>query len=125
MNLNEEFKEGEKSREGGHEHRPEHDHSKHPDKHGHEHHEDHGEHKHPVKFDIFVNTREKAWLEKEISYTQVVELAYPNVPEDPKLLYTITYSKGPAENPSGTLVKGKKVKVKNEMEFNVTPTVNS
>jgi Multiubiquitin len=122
MNPNEEFKQGEHGHEGEHEHRPEHGHAEHHDKHDHEHHE---EHRHPVKFDIFVNTREKIVHEKEISYVQVVELAYPNVPEDPKLLYTITYSKGPAENPSGTLVKGKKVKVKNEMEFNVTPTVNS
>ena len=41
--------------------------------------------------EIYVNTRDKEWLEKEISFNAVVELAYGSVSNDPNVIYTITY----------------------------------
>lgn len=73
---------------------------------------------------IIVNTREKEWNEKEISYDEVIKLAFDTSADDENVVYTVTYAKG--ENPhEGSLVKGKSVKVKKGMIFNVTKTRKS
>jgi len=74
---------------------------------------------------IIVNTREKRWDKKEISFEEVVKLAFGSYSEDPNVVYTVTYSKGPERHREGTLVKGKSVKVKCGMIFNVTQTNKS
>jgi hypothetical protein len=74
------------------------------------------------RFEIFVNGTQKSWTEEKISYSQVVELAYPG---QQNKLYTVTYSRGPQENREGKLVNGKSVYVKSGMVFDVTPTVQS
>ncbi|MBO5495648.1 MAG: multiubiquitin domain-containing protein [Eubacterium sp.] len=56
---------------------------------------------------------------KEISYEQVVRIAYPQYEENDQIIYTVSYSKGPSENQKGTLVKGQTVKLKKGMIFNV------
>jgi len=74
---------------------------------------------------IIVNTKEKRWDKKEISYEELVILSVsPNKP-DPNILYSITYSKGPEHHREGSLAKGKSVKVKCGMIFNVYPTNKS
>lgn len=83
-----------------------------------------GDHDHKT-FSIIVNARPKEWGEKVISYKEVVELAYDTSPDNPDITYTITYSKGPESNREGSLVKGKSVKVKDGMIFNVTRTDKS
>jgi hypothetical protein len=75
------------------------------------------------EFKIIVNTREKAWNKAKISYEEVVVLAFSSVEEG--VTYTIDYSKGPKENPEGSLTKGESVEVKDEMIFNVTKTNKS
>ncbi len=74
---------------------------------------------------IIVNTREKVWNEKEISYQQVVELAFGSYSDDPNIVYEITFSKGDDSRHEGTLVKGDSVKVKKGMIFNVTKSDKS
>ena len=78
-----------------------------------------------VKVIIIVNGREKRWNEKLINFKEVVTLAFGSYTDDPNKVYTVTYSKGPKENPEGTMVKGDKVFVKNKMVFNVTATNKS
>ncbi|MFN3664733.1 MAG: multiubiquitin domain-containing protein [Sediminibacterium sp.] len=78
-----------------------------------------------TKVKIIVNGREKDWLEKSITFKQVVSLAFGNCSDDPKTVYTVTYTHGPKENPEGTMVKGSTVIVKNKMVFNVTATNKS
>jgi hypothetical protein len=78
---------------------------------------------HEVK--IIVNTREKEWEEKTISYEQVVVLAFGSYSTEEKAVYTVDYSKGPKENPEGSLVKGQSVEVKEGMIFNVKHTNRS
>ncbi|MDD5569659.1 MAG: multiubiquitin domain-containing protein [Bacteroidales bacterium] len=80
-----------------------------------------------VKFPItiIVNGREKSWGEEKISYEQVVKLAFENYVENAATAYTVTYDKGPRQNPEGTMVKGDNVFVKNKMRFNVTATNQS
>ncbi|WP_281296957.1 multiubiquitin domain-containing protein [Flavobacterium limnophilum] len=78
-----------------------------------------------TKFIIIVNGREKQWCEKTISFRQIVELAFGNFQENPNTVYTVTYAKGPHQNPEGSMVKGDKVFVTNKMVFNVTATNKS
>ena len=84
-------------------------------------------HRHHVRCHcvIIVNTREKKWDKKEISFEEVVKLAFGSYSEDPNVVYTVTYSKGHEHQREGSLVKGKSVKVKCGMIFNVTQTNKS
>jgi hypothetical protein len=77
------------------------------------------------EFTIYVNSKEKTWTEKKISYDQVVVLAFGSISVDPNVIYTITFKKGDNSKPEGTMVKGDVVKVKNEMRFNATQTNKS
>jgi predicted RNase H-like nuclease (RuvC/YqgF family) len=77
------------------------------------------------EFKILVNSREKNWNKTEISYSEVVILAYGSYSTDPNVIYSITYSRGNALNHRGTLVLGDTVKVKNGMVFDVTFTNKS
>ncbi|MES2516084.1 MAG: multiubiquitin domain-containing protein [Bacteroidota bacterium] len=74
---------------------------------------------------IIVNGREKVWPAETISYNQVVKLAFDNAEENDKTIYTVTYDKGPKQNPEGVMVKGDVVCVKNKMVFNCTATTKS
>lgn len=77
------------------------------------------------EFIIIVNGREKQWYEKMITFQQVVALAFGNYQDNPDTVYTVTYAKGPQQNPEGSMVKGTKVFVINKMVFNVTATNKS
>lgn len=72
---------------------------------------------------IVVNARELAWEKDQISYDELVLLAYGVI--DKNTAYTITYSNGPEENREGFVVKGQVVVVCNKMNFNVTGTCQS
>jgi hypothetical protein len=77
------------------------------------------------KFDIIVNTRKKVVTTREVSFNQIVALAFDSVPVGPNILFTITYRRGPHANPEGHLLEGGTVKVKNGMVFNVRATDKS
>lgn len=74
---------------------------------------------------IVVNGREKVWNEKEISFEQVVTLAFGSYVENDQIVYTVTYKRGEGSKPEGSMVKGDVVKVKDKMIFNVTKTDKS
>ena len=84
----------------------------------------HGHHVHHGVV-IIVNTREKRWDKKEISYEQVVILAFGTYSPDPNTVYTVKFSKGSEHKREGSLVKGQSVKVKCGMIFDVTQTNKS
>lgn len=75
-------------------------------------------------FDILVNGDEHEIDTKEITYARVVDL-YVGSGGKPSNEYLVKYSHGPAENPSGTLAPGQKVKVKDGMRFRVAGTGES
>lgn len=86
---------------------------------------DHGNsegHDKPVT--IIVNAREKEWDKKEISYKEVIELAFGEYIENENIEYTVAYSKAHGDK-NGTLTKGESVKVKEGMIFNVNKTDKS
>lgn len=76
------------------------------------------------KFEIIVNGKPKAWHEDTISYSQVVDLAFPP-PHKPTEVFTVQYSHGPKENREGTLVEGQSAIIKSGMIFDVTRTDKS
>jgi hypothetical protein len=80
---------------------------------------------HPRDLVIIVNTREKKWGKWDISYDEVVILAFGSISSDPNVVYTVTFSKGPEPKRDGSLVKGRSVKVKCGMILNVTQTNKS
>ncbi len=74
---------------------------------------------------IIVNGKKKTVVETSLTFEEVVKLAYPNPPDGPLTLFTVTYRKGPKQNPEGNLTTGHKVRIKKDMVFNVTPTDKS
>ncbi len=76
------------------------------------------------KFEIIVNGRPRHWEKETISYTEVVDIAFPP-PHKPTEIFTVQYSHGPPKNPQGTLVEGQTVTVKSGMIFDVTRTDKS
>jgi hypothetical protein len=77
------------------------------------------------EFTIFVNTREKKFTGKEISYEQVVAYALNGSPLPENIIYTVTFSKGEDKKPKGSLSAGDSIHVKEGMEFTATPTTKS
>jgi hypothetical protein len=74
---------------------------------------------------IYVNTREFQWAEREITYQQVYDLAYPGEPLNDGDVARIEYSRGHNGGGSGALRPGESVKVKAKMVFDVYVTVRS
>lgn len=75
-------------------------------------------------FVIIVNSRDKSWGKRTITFEEVVALAEGNS-NDGNKAYTVTYVKGPTQNPRGEMAKGDVVYVINKMIFNATPTDKS
>lgn len=74
---------------------------------------------------IVVNGKEKQVEKDEISFTELVTLAFGPAPGNENTIYTITYKRGQGKKPEGTLVSGETVKVKEGMIFNVVRTDKS
>jgi hypothetical protein len=60
-----------------------------------------------------------------LSFWDVVKLAFDNPPTGEGIQYTVQFTRGHGHKPSGTLVEGQSVKVKEGMEFDVTSTNRS
>lgn len=76
------------------------------------------------EYTIIVNAREKTVTKKELTFDEIVHLAYDNPPSGPQIIYTITYQKG-VDKPQGELLPGQSVKIKDGMIFNVQFTDKS
>jgi hypothetical protein len=75
------------------------------------------------KTTIIVNGRRKEVSADQLSFDQVVLLAFGEI--KPNFAYTMTYKAGPKENPEGSMSSGDSVRIKNGMHFNVTATDKS
>ena len=75
---------------------------------------------------IIVNGREKTVPKNDnLTFSELVALAFDNPPSGENIAFTITYRKGHGNKPEGTLAEGESVKIKDGMIFNVTPTDKS
>lgn len=79
----------------------------------------------PKEFEIVVNGKQRTVSQRELSYTEVVDLAFPGATNTEKTIYTVTYKRGEGNKPEGSLTDGDVVKVKDGMIFNVTATDQS
>ncbi len=79
----------------------------------------------PTELTIIVNARPHIWKEANISFEQLVALAFGSYDNNPNKGYTVTYSRGWEPKREGTMVKGSIVRVKNKMIFDVTATDKS
>lgn len=74
---------------------------------------------------IIVNGRQKVVTAREMSFADIVALAFDPPPTGPNIVFTITYRRGEGDKPEGTLIEGESVKIKEGMIFNVTATDKS
>ncbi|WP_165730978.1 multiubiquitin domain-containing protein [Polaribacter sp. 20A6] len=73
---------------------------------------------------VIVNAESHAWNKKTISFEEIVKLAFGDGC-NPSFTYTVTYTRGVSQKPSGTLVKGNDVIVKSKMVFDAQQTNKS
>ena len=80
---------------------------------------------------IIVNGRERVLSSSELSpdgelsFDQVVRLAFDPPPSGPYIVFTMSYRNGAGRPPSGRLVAGQSVKVQDGTVFNVSFTDKS
>ena len=78
-----------------------------------------------VKVIIIVNTREREWNKKRITFEEVVKIAFPVPPPGQQIVYTVTFFDGPPHHPDGSLTEHQSVKVVDRMVFSVKFTDKS
>lgn len=76
-------------------------------------------------FDIIVNARTYTVDKDEITFDEVVNLAYPEGGRGELISYTVLFYEGGGREKEGGLNEGEKVKVKDGTVFNVTRTDRS
>ena len=76
-------------------------------------------------FDIIVNGTNHSVPNDEVSFDQVVDIAYPDGGRGPLITYTVDFFNGAGRPPEGKLTKNQKAKVKDGTVFNVTRTDRS
>jgi hypothetical protein len=91
---------------------------------GNGHDDDHGQGGHG-KTTIIVNTREKEVEGKEVTYDQIVALAFATPPTGANIEITVAYRDGPGPDKEGTLQPGGSTRIKKDMIFDVTATDKS
>lgn len=75
---------------------------------------------------IIVNAEERIVERKEeLTFDEVVDLAFNPRPVGDQIVYTITYYRGHGNKPEGHLLEGQSVKAKEGMVFNVKYTDKS
>lgn len=75
---------------------------------------------------IIVNGRPKEVQGKELTFEQVVGLAFESAPYGTDTIFSVTYRKGGNQHrPEGIMVEGDVVKVKDGTIFNVSATNRS
>lgn len=75
----------------------------------------------PKPITVYVNTTAHRVAKDDLSYEDVVKLAYPDEPIGNNPGYTVLYQRAHG-NKNGELVAGQSVKAKDGMSFDVTPT---
>ena len=78
-----------------------------------------------INIKVFVNTLPVFVHSRNLTYWEVVRLAYPEAEPGPNAHFTVTFAKGHEGNSLTNLVDGQHVRIKKGMHFNVTPTDKS
>ena len=75
------------------------------------------------EYTIIVNSSPKKWPKHEITYDEVIHLAFGN--PAPNQAFTVSYSNAEGKKKDGNLVEGEKVQVRDGTSFDVDRTTNS
>lgn len=75
--------------------------------------------------DIIVNGTPHPVPDHEVSFDQVVDIAYPDGGRSPLITYTVNFYNGAGRPAEGKLTRDQEVKVKDGTVFNVTRTDRS
>ena len=78
-----------------------------------------------ISLTIIVNGRSRVVNKRVMSFSEIVQLAFPGSEVAPNTIYTVVYKNGPDENPQGSLVEGQTITLKERMIINVTKTDKS
>ena len=76
-------------------------------------------------FDIIIDGTTYRVPSDEVSFDEVVDLAYPDGGRGSLIKYTVNFYDGAGRPPEGKLTEGQKTKVKDGTVFNVTRTDRS
>ena len=79
----------------------------------------------PKPVTIVVNGEAHEVPKDDMTFDEVVALAYPGGPQGPNIIYSVTYRKGPDHRPKGILAETGSVMVKEGMIFDVRVTDKS
>ena len=74
---------------------------------------------------IVVNGDRREVLGARITFEEIIAIAYPVLPPGTDVQFTVQFTRGPESAPAGTLIEGQSVKIRDGMEFDVTPTNRS
>ena len=77
------------------------------------------------QIDIIVNGTPHPVPGDEVSFDQVVDIAYPDGGRGPLITYTVNFYNGAGRPAEGKLIEGQDAKVKDGTVFNVTRTDRS
>lgn len=75
--------------------------------------------------EIFINARPHLVADRDVSFEQVVALAFPGQTEGEDTEYVVTYTRAQHGNESGSLSPGQQVRVKKGTSFGVQITTRS
>ena len=76
-------------------------------------------------FGIIINGTTHRVPRDEVSFDEVIDLAYPDGGRGPLIKYTVNFYNGAGRPTEGKLTKGQKAKVQEGTVFNVTRTDRS
>lgn len=75
--------------------------------------------------EIFVNARPHAVADRDVSFEQVVALAFPGQDQGADTEYIVTYTRAQHGNESGSLAPGQAIRFKKGTSFGVQITTRS
>ena len=76
-------------------------------------------------FEIFVNGRARDVNSDELTYEEVVNLAFDPLPSGPNISITVSFRNGAGRPPEGTLRPGQSAKIQDGPVFDATATTRS
>ncbi|MCB1599568.1 MAG: multiubiquitin domain-containing protein [Lysobacterales bacterium] len=79
----------------------------------------------PHTVTVVINGRPRQVEKDELTFREVVELAFDNPATGENIVYTVTFKRGQGNKPEGTLVEGETLKPKEGMLINVARTDKS